>query len=99
MPAFYLAAHRWNRNTVMRIALWTLLAVVAGSQGAHADWLTDAWSDPWVAAHGNPSITLHADGIAVTLPTETLDQAHEAGLTTRDALAAFVVRYSPQCSG
>ena len=83
----------------MRIAFLTLaVAVFLGAHGARADWLGDAWSDASVAKHGNPSITVRSDGLAVSLPSATLEQAHAEGLTTKDALVAFLGRYSPQCS-
>src|SRR5256885_1590902 len=84
----------------MRVAFLTLaIPVVLGAHGAKADWLGDAWGDASVAAHGNPSITVRSDGVAVSLPSATLKEAHAAGMTTQDALTAFLGRYSPQCSG
>jgi hypothetical protein len=84
---------------VMRIAVSTL-AVLAflGAGSARADWLTEAWSDDSVAAHGNPSITVRSDGLSVSLPSVVIDHAHAEGLSTKDALVAFLGRYSPQCS-
>jgi hypothetical protein len=72
---------------------------VADIDLARADWLDDAWGDRSTALHGNPAITVHPDGVSVVLPAETLDEAlSQRGMTRRDALRAFLGRYSPQCS-
>src|SRR6266851_4205848 len=83
----------------MRIVATAALFVVAGANDVHADWLDNAWSDKSVATHGNPAITVRPDGVSVVLPAETLDEAYsEKGMNRKDALLAFLDRYSPQCS-
>ena len=82
-----------------RIVATAALFVVVGANDVHADWLDNAWSDKSVARHGNPAITVRPDGVSVVLPAETLDEAYsEKGMTRKDALLAFLDRYSPQCS-
>jgi hypothetical protein len=83
----------------MRIVATAALFVVVGANDVHADWLDNAWSDTSVARHGNPAITVRADGVSVVLPAETLDEAYsEQGMNRKDALLAFLDRYSPRCS-
>ena len=75
------------------------LVFLAAIDRARADWLENAWSDKSTALHGNPAITVHPDGVSVVLPAAALDEAFsERGMTRRDALRAFLGRYSPQCS-
>src|SRR5258708_17169681 len=83
----------------LRLVVSLALIFLAKVDLAHADWLDNAWSDKSVAAHGNPAITLHHDGVSVVLPAQTLHEAYsEQGMTTKDVLRAFLGRYSPQCS-
>ena len=85
---------------MVRSLALAVMGVLAATGAAHADWLDQAWSDQFVAAHGNPAITLHPDGVSVVLPAELLNEAYaQPGVTTRDVLRAFLNRYSPQCSG
>jgi hypothetical protein len=82
-------------NLVASVAL----VFVVGLGPAHADWLDNAWSDKSVAEHGNPAITVRSDGVSVVLSAATLLEAQsEGGMATKDALRAFLNRYSPQCS-
>src|SRR5258708_28451408 len=81
------------------LILAVTLVSLAYVDRAQADWLDDAWNSRSTALHGNPAITVHPDGVSVVLPAETLDEAFsERGMTRRDALRAFLGRYSPQCS-
>jgi hypothetical protein len=71
---------------------------LGGARSAIADWLDDAWSDDSVQINGNPAITISGDVIHVTLPAATLRQAHQQGLSTKEALVAFIDRYGQRCS-
>jgi hypothetical protein len=86
----------------MRTVVVLLLALgccFASLKAARADWLDDAWSGKMTARHGTPAITVRPDGVSVVLPAAVLDQAlAERGMTTAEALRAFLDRYSPQCS-
>jgi len=75
------------------------IAIFGGSDLARADWLGDAWSEESVRKNGNPAITIHRDAIHVVLPAATLRQAHNEGVTTEQALGAFLERYGQRCSG
>ena len=78
------------------LALLTLLVV----NPASADWLKDAWSDGPNATYGIPTITFDTTGVVtVMLPEAMLAQAQAAGLSTEDAVVAFLGRYAPaMCS-
>jgi hypothetical protein len=79
-------------------ATMVALAALAETRIAHADWLDDAWSEDSVRVNGNPAITIRSDFIYVVLPTATLRQAYDEGVTMEDALRAFVGRYGQRCS-
>jgi hypothetical protein len=71
----------------IRLSVAFALVLFVKLESAHADWLDNAWSDRSVAAHGNPAITLHRDGVSVALPAKTLGEAYsEGGMTTKDVL-------------
>ena len=48
--------------------------------------------------NGTPAITFHADSVYVVFPIATLLQAHVEGITTEDAVRAFLERYGQRCS-
>jgi hypothetical protein len=75
-----------------------VLVIAVGTGMARADWVDDAWSEDSVRKHGNPAVSISGDTIYVVLPAATLHQAYEAGVTTEDALRAFLDRHGQRCS-
>jgi hypothetical protein len=71
----------------------------AGAAGAHAGWLDSAWNEDWAGRHGHPAISMSGDAVHVVLPAVLLQQAYDEGLTTMQALGAFLDRYGQRCSG
>ena len=65
------------------------LALLLAPAPAQAAWLDDG---------GGAAITLSADGVLLVLPEPTLLAARHAGLSTRQAVAAFLERWAQHCS-
>jgi hypothetical protein len=76
---------------------WLVLLTVAVVDPAGADWLSEVWSS---AKHGTPAISFNITGVVtVVLPEEVLEQARATGLSTENAVGAFLGRYAPpMCS-
>lgn len=77
--------------------LWVLALLLIASP-AHANWLDDAWTPETMNATGGPAVTLNAQGVILVLPAVTLEEARKAGLSVKEAITAFLDRYSPQCA-
>ncbi|MGH9201110.1 MAG: hypothetical protein ACRD2A_07730, partial [Vicinamibacterales bacterium] len=82
------------RLSVTMVALVTFV----GTGIARADWLDDAWSEDSVLINGNPAVSISGDIIYVVLPTATLHQAYDSGVTTEEALRVFLDRHGQRCS-
>jgi len=74
------------------------LEMLVGAGIAHADWIDDAWSEDSARVNGNPAVSISGDTIYLALPSATLQQAYDAGLSTKDALHRFLDRHGQRCS-
>jgi hypothetical protein len=79
---------------------WLALLSVIAVHPASADWLASAWPENAVPKNGNPAITFNAAGaVTLVLPEAVLGEAHATGLSTEQAVSAFLGRYAPRtCS-
>jgi hypothetical protein len=79
---------------------WLALLSVIAVHPASADWLASAWPENAVPKNGNPAITFNAAGaVTLVLPEAVLGEAQAAGLSTEQAVSAFLGRYAPRtCS-
>jgi hypothetical protein len=68
------------------------------STPAYADWVERAWDAQAVEENRIPAITLGAAGVLLVLPEETLDEAHQAGVSTPQAAEELLKRYGQRCS-
>jgi hypothetical protein len=68
------------------------------STPAYADWVDRAWDAHAVEENRIPAITLGAAGVLLVLPEETLDEAHQAGVSTPQAAEELLKRYGQRCS-
>jgi hypothetical protein len=68
------------------------------STPAYADWVDRAWDAHAVEENRSPAITLGSTGVLLVLPEETLDEAHQAGLSTPQAAEKLLERYGQHCS-
>ena len=82
---------------MLKITVLLAAALIAATP-AKADWLERAGSDELAAVAGSPAITLNDTGVLLVLPEATLDEAHAAGRTTREAVELLVQRYGQHCS-
>jgi hypothetical protein len=74
------------------------LAALLSATAVRADWLGRAWQDGVVNLTGNPAVTLSAAGVTLVFPATALDEAHAAGVSTRDAVRLAIERYGQHCS-
>lgn len=79
-----------------RLAVAGVLALLLAAAPARAaDWLEHAWDE----GGDEPAVTLTAEGgVILVLPEATLAAARRAGLSTKDAVTAFLERYGQHCS-
>jgi hypothetical protein len=71
---------------------------VVGTGMARAGWLDGAWSEGSARRNGHPAVSMSADAVYIVLPAASLHQAYQEGLTTQQALSAFLDQYGQRCS-
>ncbi|HWI27751.1 MAG TPA: hypothetical protein VN668_12330 [Stellaceae bacterium] len=82
---------------MIRIAQCVALLMLI-SVPAYADWVDRAWDQHAVEENRMPAITLGETGVLLVLPKETLDEAHQAGLSTPQAAERLLQRYGQHCA-
>jgi hypothetical protein len=87
-----------NDKGAVMLKYAVFLAGLLSATAARADWLDRAWQEDVVNETGGPAVTLSADGVILVLPDSALNEAHAAGVSTRDAVRLFIERHGQHCS-